>query len=715
MALPRLRWCPTFSTHDGDAGSRGDAVGSHTVKSRWLGGPGRAAPVAVVAFGLCIFHATSTALADKIPPEVTVTFPIGGEVFTSSLEQTITWIATDNSGSVVSVAVFVSFDGGVQWDPLARLIPNWQILPWFVHNRPTTAALIRVDAEDPFGNVGSGISPAFFEIVSAPGGRVPTTLRDFDMPGTQPNTGDPLNTPSSCAGCHGNYNRAVEPYFNWQGSMMAYASIDPLFLAALDVANRDAPESGDLCLRCHMSAGWLEGRSIPTDASRILAEEKTGISCDLCHRLVDPFYDKDQNPVEDVAILNNLRAIPSFFTTGQYIVDPASWRRRGPFEVPIAGHDVLVSPFHREAALCGTCHNVSNPVFTRNANGEYELNPLDKAAASFGHHEIGPVERTYSEWFFSDFNTQQGVFAPEFGGNLDYVATCQDCHQRDVTGKGCIFPESPIREDLPLHDFTGGSAWLVGIMNQVDPTLNRAALRDGALRARYMLQNAAQLDIQQNGAQLDVTVTNKSGHKLPTGYPEGRRIWVNVRFFNGRNTLIKETGAYDPVNAELIDDPEIKVYEAIPVIGENIAALVGLPANTVFHFVLNNKFLKDNRIPPLGFTNDDYDWFGGAPVGATYADGQNWDTTVYAVPFAADRVEVTLFYQSTTKEYVEFLRDNGTPGGAGQFMYDLWANNGMCPPEMMLTRSLNLSPQAQPNSRPDGEFKSPNSIRRIAP
>ena len=88
---------------------------------------------------------------------------------------------------------------------------------------------------------------------------MPTTLRDFDMPGTQPNTGDPLNTPSSCAGCHGNYNRAVEPYFNWQGSMMAYASIDPLFLAALDVANRDAPESGDLCLRCHMSAGWLEG------------------------------------------------------------------------------------------------------------------------------------------------------------------------------------------------------------------------------------------------------------------------------------------------------------------------------------------------------------------------------------------------------------------------------------------------------------------------
>ena len=62
-------------------------------------------------------------------------------------------------------------------------------------------------------------------------------MRDFDMPGTQPfEQGPDLDTSANCATCHGNYDSAKEPYFNWQGSMMAHAARDPLFLAnmALD-------------------------------------------------------------------------------------------------------------------------------------------------------------------------------------------------------------------------------------------------------------------------------------------------------------------------------------------------------------------------------------------------------------------------------------------------------------------------------------------------
>ena len=36
-------------------------------------------------------------------------------------------------------------------------------------------------------------------------------------------------------------------------------------LAANTVANQDAQMGGDLCLRCHSPAGWLAGRSVPTD------------------------------------------------------------------------------------------------------------------------------------------------------------------------------------------------------------------------------------------------------------------------------------------------------------------------------------------------------------------------------------------------------------------------------------------------------------------
>lgn len=635
-------------------------------------------------------YLTPTTGGDTQPPNVTVLYPGGGESLASSSQQTIQWSATDNSGAVVAVDIYVSFDGGADYEPLALGISNIGSLTWFVQNRPTMTALVKVEATDPVGNEGEGTSAAFFEVYSSAVGRVPTTLRDFDLPGTQPLEAIALTLPNNCSVCHGGYDPAVEPHFNWAGSMMAQASIDPLFLAALEVANLDAPESGDLCLRCHNSRGWLAGRSTPTDGSAMQHGDLIGVSCDLCHRMVDPVYEPGANPAVDADILAELELVPQVFGLGQFVVDPID-RRRGPFADALPIHTFLVSPFHTEAAFCGTCHDVSNPVFVRNPDGTYAPNAFDQAATEFGAHQIGPVERTYSEWFFSAFNTPQGVYAPEFGGNLDYVASCQDCHMRDVTGRGCSDPAAPLRDNLPLHDMTGGNTWVPGFLDQVDPSVNVPALQAGIERARYMLQNAATLELEQLRSRLAVTVTNRTGHKLPTGYPEGRRMWLNVRFYDAGGTLLKESGHYDPDTAELSHDAEVKVYEVIPVVGENIADVVGLPPNTEFHFVLNNKILKDNRIPPLGFSNADYESVGAAPVGATYADGQNFDTTLYRIPDRAVRAEVELYYQSASREFVEFLRDNGIPGGAGQTMYDLWLANGKCPPERMAAATLDLS------------------------
>ena len=50
-----------------------------------------------------------------------------------------------------------------------------------------------------------------------------------------------------------------------------------------------------------------------------------------------------------------------------------------------------------------------------------------------------------------------------------------------------------------------------------------------------------------------------------------------------------------------------------------------------FHLALNNVRVKDNRIPPRGFTNAAFAAFDGEPVGATYADGQYWDDVTYPV------------------------------------------------------------------------------------
>lgn len=629
---------------------------------------------------------------DTTPPVVAVVTPNGGQTATGNAAITVQWTATDSSG-IARIDILLSDDNGATYHPLveglsqsggggSRLV--------YIPNRPTAQASIRVTAVDNAGNTASDSSNAVFSVVSPAGGTVPTTLRDFDLPGTLPFDAEAINAPSACAACHGNYDAAVEPHFNWQGSMMAQASRDLLFEACMTIGNQDAPDSGDLCLRCHLPSGWLRGRSIPTTGTEMTIDDMQGVSCDLCHRLVDPIPDP-LNPAIDASILAALASAPTTFGNGMYVVDPQSGNRRGPFADAVAPHTALVSPFHREAALCGTCHDVSNPAFTRDENDNYPPNALNTPASNFSAHSLMPIERTYSEWLYSAYNTPEGVYAPQFGGNQDYVASCQDCHMRAITGKGCNDPAAPTRNDLPLHDMTGGSTWLPGLLATLYPgQVDEAALEAGILRARYMLQNAATLYVEQEVSVLEVRVTNETGHKLPTGYPEGRRVWINVKFLDAGMTLLSESAAYDPATGILSHDPQAKIYEAEPGLDADTAALVGVPPGPSFHFVLNNKIYKDNRIPPRGFTNVNFALFGGTPVGATYADGQYWDDTVYAIPYGATQAVVTLYYQSTSKEFVEFLRDENTTNTKGQELYNLWANNNRCPPEVMATTTLAL-------------------------
>jgi len=73
---------------------------------------------------------------------------------------------------------------------------------------------------------------------------------------------------------------------------------------------------------------------------------------------------------------------------------------------------------------------------------------------------------------------------------------------------------------------------------------------------------------------------------------------------------------------------------------------------------------KDNRIPPLGYNKAAYQADGAFIIPEdTYADGQNWDITNYSftVPATASgavQVTATLYYQTFSKEYVDFLREN---------------------------------------------------------
>jgi hypothetical protein len=130
-------------------------------------------------------------------------------------------------------------------------------------------------------------------------------------------------------------------------------------------------------------------------------------------------------------------------------------------------------------------------------------------------------------------------------------------------------------------------------------------------------------------------------------------------------------------------DPHLHVWEAEQGISAPVAALVGLPQGRSSHLTLNNVRLKDNRIPPRGFTNAGYAAIDAEPVGAAFADGQHWDDVVYPVGPAATRAEVTLYYQTASREYVEFLRDQNTTTAAGDILFDLWDQHNKSEPVEM--------------------------------
>ena len=538
----------------------------------------------------------------------------------------------------------------------------------------------------------------------------PAPAGPFTDEGTQPPLNYNLRNDGNCAGCHAGYDGSnnIEPWDTWAGSMMAHASRDPLFWAALDVANHDVPGIGDWCLRCHVPTGWLEGRSEPPGGSvdgcglagklDERAADFVGISCHLCHRMmVNPSPPVGQDSV--------------YTENGAYWLDDDDCNgggepcRRGPYDYSQGGvsppHTWMYSPYLTSSTMCGNCHNVTNPAKNLIENGVDTGIPF-------------PVERTFREWLLSAYSDSLGPVAK----------TCQDCHMPDPTVSGIYACSSQINDrtgDLGTHQFAGGNAWVPDVLRNEYPYLDLddelVATRDWALD---MLQNqSATIDVTYPGSvmeggtlSVDVKVTNLTGHKLPTGYPEGRRMWINVQARDGTNALFWESGAYVDSTGQLVDDAQIKVYETKQGVWDYNGTQecdCESGGSEIFHFVLNDCVKKDNRIPPLGFT-------GGTdpevkPVGIVYPEASpgvlvNWDVTKYSVPVPLGTpspvtVSATLRYQTTSKEYVEFLLDESDTHGfpndciertwgypdqtRAEILHDMWTTYGRCPPVDMTT------------------------------
>lgn len=495
------------------------------------------------------------------------------------------------------------------------------------------------------------------------------------LPGTQPGeSGVKFDPVERCRTCHSQTrNGHYDPVFSWQSGMMSLAAKDPVFRAALTIANQDIPGIGEFCLRCHTPAAALEGRASPPDGSALTDNDLQGVTCALCHRLVDP-----RSPEADRIV----KHVPPGLGNAMMVADPVGVIR-GPYGddkvVQMRPHRVRKSPFHAAGHLCGVCHNVSHPAQAADVKTQ-------------SPHVFGHIERTYSEWLLSDF-AKRGA-----------AGACQSCHYPKVRGGGYAARFGGVRRDhFVEHGPAGGSTWVQEVTWLLwdGREMDRRALDRGKERARRLLRTAASLDLTFPApGQARLRVTNLTGHKLPTGYPEGRRLWVNARFLDAAGKLLDEVGRYgerddtifgEPVRAPTLVDPEqTRVYECLPAISEAQGQRHGKSPGPSFHFVLNDVIAKDNRIPPEGFSNKAFAEHLCTPVGAQYADGQHWDEVDLGLPGGTARVAVRLMYQSASWEYLKFLAEENKTDDWGKRLYEAWTKTGRCEPEVMaeITRDV---------------------------
>ncbi|WP_269526383.1 multiheme c-type cytochrome [Coraliomargarita parva] len=554
--------------------------------------------------------------------------------------------------------------------------------------------------------------------------------------------------------------------------------------------------AGDLCLRCHSPVGWLGGRSDPSNGTALDAGlgDYDGVNCSSCHQMIDPIAAERQEPwlaaetdpviqtaadatyALDTSLLGSFvlfdnsgfydvdtdlplaygtGALPDYIeaSSGQYFMDPDTAVKRGNrHDAEPKSHSVNYSRFHKMHGQCAVCHDVSNAAM---ANAVLGLETSSaQSAASYFH-----VERTLSEFLLSAYGQPGGASTRgALAENVVSASSCQDCHMPVSTGKACN-KNVPVRSDLRVHDLSGGGYWISRVLASVDASADNplkddlnlqlldgtlypgavidvaglqaqgAALSDGADRALSMLTHAANLlPLGPNSLR----VYNNTGHKLISGFPEGRRMWLNLRFYDASGSLIFEINPYTPLvvsrdsdgrptyvsGAELEHTRDDLVFEVAMQ-----SSLTG--EDKTFHMALATDRYKDNRIPPVGFNVaastfrlaqpradgvDALDLFSASEYAGGYKD------VFFNLPEACVTWEAVLYYQSTSKEYMEFLRDeiNGvaeslsspTPSGEadayiaqsdvffstladwGNAVWELWLHNEGAPPiEMVRTIS----------------------------
>lgn len=441
--------------------------------------------------------------------------------------------------------------------------------------------------------------------------------------------------------------------------MMANSAKDPMWRAKLAhetlVNPGHAGELTNKCTSCHAPMGRFEAAhdGVEFYTTEMLDADSLaldGVSCMACHA----------QQIETTGLF--------FSGELEYNADTI-W---GPiFDIPKNGlpmQDFIMSNFvgvapvaHPKASKsesCAGCHSLIT-----------ETADLQGNATGTTFIE----QATYHEWLNSSYNSQ------------DFNAIeCQGCHMPKTEEPIIVasgYDWLPGREPFAQHWLVGGNTFMLELMkNRIDElgiTANEQHFQTVIDRTLDNLQNhTAEIEIipgviDSDTARYTVRLTNKAGHKMPSGYP-ARRAFVefvmtdedgNEVFHSGRINPDFEVQGQDPTwepHYDVIRDDvnEVQIYEMV---------MGDVMGNVTTVLERAHHMIKDNRLVPTGFSTTHAAYDTTMVVGAAAFDpnfnaingleGSGTDDVHYHIPLQGISGNVTVtarfWYQSLPPKWNE--------------------------------------------------------------
>ena len=486
----------------------------------------------------------------------------------------------------------------------------------------------------------------------------------------------------NCEGCHGHdaqeysmlddQGRDVNVVDDWRSTMMGNSAHDPLWRAKVSHEGLVNPAHQalleDKCTSCHAPAGrhdkYLTGGGLYSIAE--LEQDPVGldgVSCVPCHI---------QSP-DSVGKLfsGNMK----FDTLGHPLYGPYDNVFGAPMSAFI-GYEPQYGAHILDAGLCASCHTLITETADLNGNltgGEF----VEQA--------------TYHEWVNSDFNTDVNPSG----------ITCQGCHVPQIPDSVVISANYLFldgRSPFGEHHFAGGNTFMLKVLrdhiSELGLTANATQFDSTIARTQRMLQQHSLMmtatvpDRTPDTAFVDVQLVNLAGHKFPSGIP-ARRLFVELLVTDAVGDTLFRSGGFDSTNEVIGHDPsyephydvikapdQVQIYEMVmgDVNGDKTTVLERAAAP-----------LKDNRLPPAGFSTSHYAYdttlIAGVPASDLDFDrddmgteGSGSDIVHYHVPMGgyAGLIHVTAraWYQSVPPKWLdEMFTYNSAPIDTFRNMY----------------------------------------------